>query len=74
MRSVIDILTFNGLVEIGENESKPKINIEIPQPTMENVIKQIERSIDKNQFASVGVMGFDGKLAYTYTVKAGGGY
>ena len=71
---MIDILTFNDLVEIGENEAKSTINIEIPQPTMENVIKQLERSIDKNPFASVGVIGFDGKLAYTYTVKAGGRY
>ena len=66
--------TYQDILGIGENEAKPTINIEIPQPTMENVIKQIERSIDKNPFASVGVMGFDGKMAYTYTVKAGGRY
>ena len=71
---MIDILTYNDLLEIGENEAKQTINIEIPQPTMEDVIKQLERSIDKNTFASVGVMGFDGKMAYTYTVKAGGRY
>ena len=71
---MIDILTYNGLLEIGENEAKPTINIEIPQPTMEDIIKQIERSIDKKPFASVGVMGFDGKMAYAYTVKAGGRY
>ena len=71
---MIDILTFNDLVEIGKKPTNPTINIEIPKPTMEDIIKQIERSIDKNPFASVGVMGFDGKMAYTYTVKAGGRY
>ena len=71
---MIDILTFNDFVEIGEKQTNPTINIEIPKPTMEDIIKQIERSIDKNPFASVGVMGFDGKMAYTYTVKAGGRY
>ena len=71
---MIDILTFNDLVEIGEKPTNPTINIEIQKPTMEDIIKQIERSIDKNPFASVGVMGFDGKMAYTYTVKAGGRY
>ena len=71
---MIDILTYNDLLEIGENEAKTTINIEIPQPTMEDVIKQLERSIDKTPFTSVGVMGFDGKMAYTYTVKAGGRY
>ena len=64
---------YNDLLGIGENSQKPTINIEIPQPTMEAIIKQIERSIDKSPFASVGVMGFDGKMAYTYTVKAGRG-
>lgn len=67
---MIDIRTYNDLLEIGENNAKPTINIEITQPTMEDIIKKIERSIDKNPFASVGVMGFDGEMAYTYTVKA----
>ena len=71
---MVDIYTYNDLLDIGENNPKPTINIEIPQPTMEDVIKQIERAIDRNPFASVGVMGFDGKMAYTYTVKAGGRY
>ena len=71
---MIDILTYNDLLEIGENNAKPTINIEIPKTTMEDIIKQIERSIDKNPFASVGVMGIDGKMAYTYTVKVGGRY
>ena len=71
---MIDILTFNDLVKIDEKQTNPTINIEIPQPTMEDIIKQIERSIDKPPFASVGVMGFDGKMAYAYTVKAGGRY
>ena len=71
---MIDIFTYNDLLENGENEANPTINIEIPKPTMEDVIKKLERSIDKNAFTSVGVMGFDGKMAYTYTVKAGGRY
>lgn len=71
---MIDILTYNDLLEIGEKPTNPTINIEIPEPTMEDIIKQIERSINKNPFASVGVMGFDGKMAYTYTVKAGERY
>ena len=71
---MVDIYTYNDLLDIDENKAKPTINIEIPQPTMEDVIKQIERSINRNPFASVGVMGFDGKMAYTYTVKAGGRY
>ena len=71
---MVKIKTYQDLLEIGENNAKTTINIEIPQPTMEDIIKQIERSIDKNPFASVGVMGFDGKMAYTYTVKAGGRY
>lgn len=71
---MVDIYTCNDLLYIGENNAKPTINIEIPQPTIEDIIKQIERSIDKNPFESVGVMGFDGKMAYTYTVKAGGRY
>lgn len=71
---MIDILTYNDLLEIGEKTTNPTINIEIQKPTMEDIIKQIERSIDKNPFASVGVMGLDGKMAYTYTVKAGGIY
>lgn len=53
----------------GEKQTNPTTDIEIPQPTMEDIIKQIERSINKPPFASVGVMGFDGKMAYTYTVK-----
>ena len=71
---MIDILTFNDSVEIGKKTTNPTINIEISKPTMEDIIKQIERSIDKNPFASVGVMGFDGKMAYAYTVKAGERY
>ena len=70
---MIDILTYRDLLGIGGNNAKPTINIEIPQPAMEDIIKQIERSIDKPPFASVGIMGFDGKMAYTYTVKAGRG-
>ena len=71
---MVDIYTYNDLLDIGENGEKPIINIEIPQPTMEDIIKQFERSIDRSPFANVGVMGFDGKMAYTYTVKAGGRY
>ena len=71
---MIDILTYKDLLEIGENNAKLTINTEIPQTTLEDIIKQIERSINKNPFESVGVMGFDGKMAYTYTVKAGGRY
>ena len=71
---MVNIKAYQEFSSIGKNDPKPTINIEIPQPTMEDIIKQIERSIDKNPFTSVGVMGFDGKMAYTYTVKAGGRY
>ena len=46
---------------------------DISDEMFEKIAKQIDEELNKPKFAYVGVMNFNGTLAYTLTKKVGGG-